>query len=229
MGANRKYKDSVFSFLFSDPDILRELYGALEGITLPPEVPITINTLEGVLFSDRINDISCDIGGKLVLLVEHQSTINPNMPLRLLMYIARIYEKIVADRQIYSVKKILIPLPEFFILYNGTAPYPDRQTVKLSDSFIDAASLGIGRAEAPNLELVVRVININQGRNEAIARRCKILGEYSAFIARAREFEEQLGNRTEAMKQAVKYCREHDILKEFLEEHGSGTLPEPAG
>jgi predicted transposase/invertase (TIGR01784 family) len=224
MGANRKYKDSVFSFLFSDPDTLRELYGAIEGVTLPPDVPVTINTLEGVLFADRINDISCDIGGKLVILLEHQSTINPNMPLRLLMYIARIYEKIVADRKIYTIEKVPIPLPEFFILYNGTAPYPDRQTVRLSDSFTDAASLGIDKTETPDLELTARVININQGRNGAIVRRCKRLNEYSAFIAKARDFEKQLGNRTEAMKQAVKYCREHDILKEFLEEHGSEVM-----
>jgi predicted component of viral defense system (DUF524 family) len=62
-----------------------------------------------------------------------------------------------------------------------------------------------------------------------LSRRCAKLNEYSAFIAKARDFEKQLGDRTEAMKQAVKYCREHNILKEFLEEHGTGTLPEPAG
>ena len=82
MNANTKYKDSVFSFLFSDPDVLRELYCALEDVSLPPDIPITINTLKDVLFMDRVNDISFEIGGKLVVLIEHQSTINPNMALR---------------------------------------------------------------------------------------------------------------------------------------------------
>src|SRR5215469_9383147 len=100
MLANVKYKDSVFSLLFSDTDILRELYGALEGVTLPPDVPITINTLEDALYMDRINDISFEIGGKLVILIEHQSTINPNMALRLLIYIARVYEKIIENNKI---------------------------------------------------------------------------------------------------------------------------------
>ena len=50
MGANTKYKDSVFSFLFSDPDLLRELYCALEGVALPSDVPVTINTLQDVLY-----------------------------------------------------------------------------------------------------------------------------------------------------------------------------------
>ena len=100
MGANIRYKDSVFSFLFSDPDILRELYCALEDVNLPKAIPVTINTLQDVLFMDRVNDISFEIGGKLVVLLEHQSTVNPNMALRLLMYIARVYEKIIGDRNI---------------------------------------------------------------------------------------------------------------------------------
>jgi hypothetical protein len=73
MGPNSKYKDSVFSFLFSEPDLLRELYSALEGVALPTDIPITINTLSDILFLDRINDISFEIGGKLVVLIEHQS------------------------------------------------------------------------------------------------------------------------------------------------------------
>ena len=74
MLANTKYKDSVFSLLFSDPVILRELYCALEDVTMPPDIPITINTLQDALFMDRINDISFEIGDKVVVLIEHQST-----------------------------------------------------------------------------------------------------------------------------------------------------------
>jgi hypothetical protein len=113
MGVNKKYKDSLFSWLFSDPDTLRELYGAIEGVRVDPALPITINTLEGVLFMERMNDISFEIGGKLVVLIEHQSTINPNMALRLLMYVARVYEKIIGSENIYSETKLLIPQPEF--------------------------------------------------------------------------------------------------------------------
>jgi hypothetical protein len=53
MGVNRGYKDSVFSWLFGEPETLRELYGAIEGVSLPPDIPITINTLEGVLFKHQ--------------------------------------------------------------------------------------------------------------------------------------------------------------------------------
>jgi hypothetical protein len=224
MGANTKYKDSVFSFLFSDPDVLRELYGALAGLTLPPDVPVTINTLRDVLFMDRVNDLSFTIGGTLVILVEHQSTINPNMAIRLLMYIARVYEKILGDKNLYASRALAIPRPEFFVLYNGTAPYPDEQGLKLSDSFLNPASLGLPEKESPALDLVVRVININQGRNEGIVRRCTVLNGYSAFVARVREYEKELGGKEEALKAAIKYCREHDILKEFLERHSSEVM-----
>ena len=224
MGVNIKYKDSLFSFLFSDPDILRELYCALEDITLPENVPVTINTLQEVLFIERINDISFEIGGKLVVLLEHQSTISPNMSLRLLMYIARVYEKIIGDRNIYTTKAIPIPRPEFFVLYNGVAPYPDENVLKLSDAFESSASLGLPEKGKPALELVVKVININEGKNEEKARKCKTLAGYRAFIGKVREYEKERGDREEAMKKAVLYCRDHDILKEFLEQNATEVM-----
>jgi predicted transposase/invertase (TIGR01784 family) len=224
MGANTKYKDSVFSLLFSDPDLLRELYCALEGVALPPDIPVTINTLQDVLFMDRINDISFEIGGKLVILIEHQSTINPNMAFRLLMYIARVYEKIVDVKKTYTTKPIPLPRPEFFVLYNGVSPYPDEKTLKLSEAFEQATSLGIPEKEAPSLELVARVININQGRNAEIVQRCKTLNGYCAFIGKVREYENEGYSLEEAIRKAVIYCRDHDILKEFLEANATEVM-----
>ena len=191
METNTKYKSSVFSFLFSDPDTLRELYCALEDVTLPADMAVTINTLDDVLFMDRVNDISFEIGGKLVVLIEHQSTINPNMALRLLLYIGRVYEKIIRDKRIYSTKKIPVPQPEFFVLYNGLAPYPDENYLRLSEAFESTKPLGLPEKETPSLELVVRVININKGKNEAVAGRCQTLAQYSVFVAKVREHEEE--------------------------------------
>jgi len=219
MGANTKYKDSVFSLLFSEPDLLRELYCALEGVALPSDIPVTINTLQDVLFKDRVNDISFEIGGKLVILIEHQSTINPNMALRLLAYIARVYEKIVDIKKTYTTKPVPIPRPEFFVLYNGVSPCPDDETLRLSEAFEKASSIGIPDKEAPSLELTARVININQGRNEEIVQRSKTLNGYCAFIGKVREYESEGYSLEEAIRKAVIYCRDHDILKEFLEKN----------
>jgi predicted transposase/invertase (TIGR01784 family) len=225
MGANTKYKDSVFSLFFSDPDLLRELYCALKGIDLAPDVPVTINTLQDVFFMDRINDISFEIGGKLVVLIEHQSTINPNMALRLFLYIARVYDKIIGDnKKLYATNIIPIPRPEFFVLYNGMSPCPDEETLKLSKAFESTASLGIPDKGNPSLELVAKVININQGRNEEIVQRCKTLSGYCAFIEKVREYEKEGYSLEEAIRKAVKYCRDHDILKEFLEANAKEVM-----
>ncbi|GHV15308.1 hypothetical protein FACS189491_12210 [Spirochaetia bacterium] len=221
MGVNTRYKDSLFSWLFSDPDALRELGSAIEGIPLDPALPVTINTLEGVVFMERVNDISFEIAGKLVVLIEHQSTINPNMALRLLMYAGRVYEKIIGSENIYSGKKLPIPRPEFIVLYNGTDPYPDESILRLSDSFEDTAALGLVQNNPSPLELTVKVYNINQGRNQGIVRGSVRLNGYSAFVAKVRECEKTAPDKEAAMKMAVKYCIDHDILKEILEANAS--------
>ena len=182
MRTNRQYKDSVFSLLFNNPDALRDLYGALQGAALAPDVPVTVNTLSDALFMERINDLSFLVDKRLVILIEHQSTINPNMALRLLLYIARIYEKILAPKKLYASSPLVIPFPEFIVLYNGDKPYPDRQTLKLSDMFEQAGRLSARSVPPPRLELTVQVYNVNKGHNEALLGKSKLLGEYSDFI-----------------------------------------------
>ena len=220
MAANIRYKASVFSSLFSDPASLRELYGALEGVTLPPDVPIELNTLSDVLYMGQINDISFTIGGRLVIVLEHQSTINPNMPLRLLMYVARIYEKTVERRNLYKSALEKIPAPEFIVLYNGTKPYPYQTTLKLSDAFKDTAGLRGVVGAAPELELTVKVYNINKGHNAAIVQKCEKLYGYSFFVDKVREMERALP-KEDAMKAAIEYCIKHNVLKGFLETNSS--------
>jgi predicted transposase/invertase (TIGR01784 family) len=224
MKTNNKFKNSVFTMLFSEPALLRELYCALDGVSLPPDIPVSINTLENVLFMGQYNDISFEIGGKLVVLIEHQSTINPNMALRLLMYIGRVYEKIIDGKKAFSKKRLLIPQPEFFVLYNGTDSFPDSAIYRLSDSFEKLKNLGFEEKASSALELVVRVININEGRNKVIVDRCKELSEYSTFVAKARAFLIELGSREEAIREAIKYCEKRGILKEFLKLHASEVL-----
>jgi hypothetical protein len=146
------------------------------------------------------------------------------MPLRLLLYIAKIYESLTSKGNIYRSKRLSLPLPEFIVLYNGAAPYPDEQTLKLSDSFSDPTVLGLVKSETLPLELILKVYNINQGHNEPVIRRCKTLAGYSAFIAKVRWYEGQGKNREEAIKQAIKACIKENILKDFLEIHSTEVM-----
>jgi hypothetical protein len=221
MGVNTSYKDSVFSFLFSDPDTLRELYGAITAVSLPPEVPITINTLEGVIYRTLRNDISFEVGERLVVLIEHQSSINPNMAVRLLMYIGRVYEKLTARKNVYGSKKLKLPRPEFIVLYNGKAPYLEEGVLHLSEAFEEAVWTGMG--VQPKLELEVQVYNINYGCNAEMVRRSETLEGYSKFIAKVRELEGG-GALEGAMEEAVRWCIGHGVLKGFLEEHGTEVM-----
>ena len=217
---NEKHKSSVFSLLFSKPEILRELYSAIEGVSLPPDIPIDINTLSNVLYMGRLNDVSFTIDNRLVVLIEHQSTINENMPIRLLIYLARLYEKIINPLKFYQTKLEKIQKPEFIVLYNGNEPFPDQKELKLSNAFKEAGDLMELKPGYISLELTVQVYNINYGHNPQMLERCEALGGYSLFIDKIREFRK---NHTldDSMEAAIKYCIHNNILRNFLEIHGS--------
>jgi len=217
---NRKHKSSVFSTLFSTPDALRELYSAIEGIDIPPDAIININTLSDVLFMGQINDVSFTINDRIVILIEHQSTINFNVPLRILRYVSEVYEKIIDRVKLYQRKLINIPTPEFIVLYNGKAPYPDHDVLRLSNAFKNADDLKASAESSFPLELIVHVYNINHGRNPQILKRSKTLGGYSLFIEKIREYNEKL-SLEESVNHAIKYCTESGILNEFLRNHGA--------
>jgi len=231
---NEKHKDTVFTFLFSNPALLRELYSAIEGITLPPDVPIDINTLSDVLFRRQRNDISFLLNNRLIVLIEHQSTVNDNMPLRFLMYIAKLYQEITCPEDKFKRKLGKIPKPEFIVLYNGEDDYPDYEELRLSNAFIKTDI----KIDMP-LELVVQVYNINKGRNQEILSKSKTLDSYSRFIGKIREYqkeykkEHQWKNLNEdekkklldkAFRSAIKYCIKNNILRDFLRKHGSEVL-----
>jgi predicted transposase/invertase (TIGR01784 family) len=218
--ANKKHKDSLFTFLFSKPDILRELYSAIEGVALPPDIPIDINTLSGVLFRKQINDISFLIDDRLIVLIEHQSTINNNIPLRFLMYIGRLYEKITDPKKKFVKKLGKIPEPEFIVLYNGKDPFPDYKELKLSDAFKNTGRI---RKKIP-LELSVKIYNINKEHNQEILNKSNILKDYSILVEKIREYEKNNNSLDKALSSAVKYCIENNVLSEFLRNHSSEVI-----
>ena len=121
--------------LFTAPEELLSLYNALSGSNVLPGAPVVIATLEDVLFTERRNDIAFVIEDKIVILLEHQSSVCENMPLRLLIYIARVYEKLIEKEAVYKTKLLKIPKPDFIVLYNGADPFPDEKTLRLSDAY----------------------------------------------------------------------------------------------
>ena len=205
---NRNYKDSVFVDLFAHDINAKEnfisLYNALHGTNLDAKTTdVQPVMLERVLYMKYYNDIAMLIDGKIVILIEHQSTINQNMPFRFLEYIARIYEKITTKDEKFGRKLVKLPVPEFYVFYNGKDDYPTESVMKLSDAFMQLDDY----CELKNqLEISVKVININVDKENPILRRCEALKEYSEFIEQVRFNIENAVSEpfTTAIKQAIK-------------------------
>ena len=224
MNINKNYKDSLFKRLFSNKKEIINLYNAIKNTDYKiKDTDINIITLEDVLFMDRNNDLCFTINDKLVVLIEHQSSINQNMPLRFLLYIAREYEKILDNKNIYKTKLVKIPKPEFIVLYNGESKYPKYNKLYLSDAFCDKLNL--------NLELVVDVININYENHNSLIEKSNTLNDYSYFIYLVRKYIKQYKNSIEksdllnyCIKIAIKECIDRNILKDFLKQNGSEVI-----
>ncbi len=210
---NRNYKDSVFVDLFAHDITAKEnfisLYNALHGTNLKVETTdVQPVMLERVLYMKYYNDIAMLIDGKIVILIEHQSTINKNMPFRFLEYIARIYEKITTKDEKFGRKLVKLPVPEFYVFYNGKDDYPIESVMKLSDAFMQLDGKLKNQFENANypLEISVKVININVDKENPILKRCEALREYSEFIEQVRfNIENDVPEPfTNAIKQAIK-------------------------
>lgn len=210
--SNRSYKDSVFVDLFSTDEKAKErflsLYNALHNTQLPAYCPVERLKLNNVMYRGFINDVSCLIDNKIIVLAEHQSTINENMPLRCLGYIARLYEHMQEPTVRYYRTLQKIPTPEFYVFYNGKENYPVNTTLKLSDAFIS-------KLKHIPLELIVRVLNINKDKENKILKKCQTLDEYSLFVKEVR-IQKHL-DAENGFTNAIKICIQKGILKEYLQ------------
>ncbi len=212
---NRRYKDSVFVDLFSNDRTAKtnflSLYNTLQ---LPDTKYNAITSLKNMRLTQTMymgfaNDVSYLVDNKIIVLAEHQSTINPNMPIRCLEYIARLYEQLYESKEKYHRKLLSIPTPEFYVFYNGVASYTGNPILKLSNSFINKQKTEYA------LELSVKVVNINYHKDNQLLKNCKILRGYSLFIETVRHH--IAVDREHGFDNAIKECIKKDILREYLQ------------
>lgn len=204
---NGKYRDTVFRMIFDSNKRLLELYNAVNHTDYTDPDALEIVTLENAIYLGMKNDVSCLIDMRIQL-YEHQSTVNPNMPLRDLMYVCEQYEKYMINKDIYSSRLIRLPTPRFVVFYNGIQKQPERRELYLSDAFEIPE-------ECPSLELRVTQLNINKGYNEDLLKRCPTLFEYVEYVSMVRKYQETQPLE-EAVRHAVDHCIKHNILKDFL-------------
>ena len=210
----RTYKDSVFRMLYSRKEELLSLYNALNGTDYQDPEQLEVTTLENAIYMNMKNDVSFLLDAEMML-YEHQSTWNPNMPLRDLIYITRLLEKYVNRESLYASTPVRIPAPHFVVFYNGSSDVSEDVILKLSDAFEERKGSHLERKE-PELELKVHFLNINQGYNEELMERCRTLREYSEFVARIRRYAAGETAIEEAVDRAVTECIAEGILADFL-------------
>lgn len=229
---NRKYKERLFLRVFRDRKDLLSLYNAVNGTSYTDSEQLEITTIEDVIYMGFKNDVSFMIGNVLNLW-EHQSSYNPNMPIRGLSYFSRLYQKYIEQHgiNIYSSRLKELPDARYIVFYNGRKEEPDRTELRLSDAFTrrQMTSLKSGaKGEPANqescLEVKAIMLNINYGKNRELMEQCQRLKEYAQFIAQIRELQDTGIPVEEAVESAIDYCIRQGILEDILSEHRAEVI-----
>ena len=219
LAVNRSYKDTLFRRLFGDETCkgnAMSLYNALGGSCDDP-ADLTFTTIEGVIYMGRKNDVSFLVDGELILW-EHQSSVNPNMPLRGLIHLAQLYNKHLDlyGLSVYSSRRLTLPSPRYYVFYAGPAEVEDRFELRLSELFADGANNSCA-------ELVATVININEGHSPEVLEACETLAGYAHFVSLARTYSRTYA-RSEAVDLAVRQCIREGVLTDFFTENRAEVI-----
>ena len=206
-----KFKDNVFCMLYRDKKNLLELYNALNNSAYTNVDDLQVTTLNGGSYMKYKNDASFLLCMSLYMF-EQQSSKNPNMPLRFLHYVSDVFRELFSNSMLHRRSMIKIPVPHFVTFYNGLEKWvEDEDEIRLSDMYEISA-------DNPELELKVRVININEDVH--ILNKCKTLRDYMTFVKKVRFKMGVEGDDVRiAVTEAMDECIDEDILVDFFEKH----------
>jgi len=214
---NVQYKDRLFNFLFGSEENKEwtlSLYNAVNGSHYTDPSMIKITTIREVMYLGMHNDVSFLISNEMNL-YEQQSTYNPNMPVRLLQYAGNLYERYFKENSLnkYGGRLLQLPVPKLVVFYNGKKEQPDEMILKLSDSFPEGSDADI--------EVKVRMLNVNVGRNTLLLDACKPLGEYSWLVdeIRRNNTTNDEDGMSSAVDRAISDMPDSFVIKSFLELH----------
>ncbi|MCR4754833.1 MAG: Rpn family recombination-promoting nuclease/putative transposase [Lachnospiraceae bacterium] len=214
----RNYRDSLFCGLFgSDKEALLELYNALNNSDYDNPNDIEVVTIENAIYITSKNDVAYLLNGTINL-YEHQSSHNPNMPVRFLIYLAQEYQKYISNvpKSEYGTRTISLPTPKCVVFYNGEEEEPEQYDLQLSDAFAN-------KDVTADAELVAHVYNINSGHNAELMSKCKTLYGYSILIDKITRYKKSMRLKP-AIERAIEECIKEDILKNFLKSHRGEVL-----
>lgn len=212
---NRGYKDRLFRLVFEEKKDLLDLYNAVAQRQYEDPEKLEVTTLDNAIYMGMKNDISFLLSNVLNL-YEHQSSFNPNMPVRGLGYSTSLYQKYIDlnGLNIYGTKMLKLPVPQYVVFYNGSQDEPDRMELKLSDSFETVET-----ELEPSLECRATMLNINYGHNKELMDRSRRLRDYALFVFLVRENVRAGMIPEKAVDQVVTSCIRDGVLADVLSKH----------
>lgn len=214
---NQNYKDTVFRMIFKEKKELLSLYNAINNSHYVKEEDLQIATLENAIYMNVKNDLAFLIDFYLCL-YEHQSTYNPNMPLRDLFYVSDEYQKLIDSHTLYTSAIVKIPAPKFIVFYNGRKQIAETLQLKLSDVYYV-------EEEEPDLELKVTMLNLNAGNHRKILDNCQTLKEYMLYVECVRKYAARQDITLDmAVNYAVDECIRENILADFLRKNKAEAI-----
>lgn len=218
---NREHKDRLFRLIFGserNKKNLLALYNALNDTHYSEADELQITTIEDAIYMGMKNDVSLLIHSRMAL-YEHQSTYNPNMPIRGMMYAAMLYEKYIETNNlnIYGSTLMKLPAPQYVVFYNGFGEHEDEEMLRLSDAFEVNERID-------GYEWTARMLNINYGRNKVLMEKCKPLQDYAIFIDKVKTYIGQKQPLREAVMRATEECIKEDVMAEFLKAHRAEVI-----
>ena len=212
----RNHKDTLFRMIFSTRENLLSLYNAVNHSHYTDASELEIVTLKNAVYMNMKNDQAFLLDMQLNL-YEHQSTWNPNMPLRFLMYVAKEYQMLVRNQTLYASALVKVPTPHFVVFYNGATEQEAETILRLSHSFQQ-------KTDKPELELMVRVLNINLDKKQEVLEACQLLKEYMLLVNKIRRYTDEYKDINQAVEQAVTECIEENILADFLRKNRAEAI-----
>ena len=212
--ANREYKDRLFKFIFGNPQNRAwtlSLYNAVNGTAYTDAESIRLTTIEDAVYMNMKNDVSFLVAN-IMNFYEQQSTFNPNMPMRFLIYAGMVYSKYIEQTDSYhqySTSQQKAPTPKCICFYNGKQDKEDKIVLSLKDAFDEEA----------DIEVKVTMLNINFGRNRELLDACQPLKEYAWFVSKVNENQKELNDLEAAVDLAIDQMPEEYQIRAFLMEN----------
>lgn len=215
----KQVRDIVFRLVFGeDKEALLQLYNLMNGTDYSDVSDLQIVTLESAIYVTWKNDVAFVFSGTINL-YEHQSTINPNMPLRFLIYLAKEYQSYIdnSPKSIYGESLIKLPTPKFVVFYNGVKDWSGDKILRLSDAFSNTDVEG-------DIDVTVKVVDIKYDPDNIIVNGCEKLRQYSLFVKAVNDFRSIYDSPEDAINAAIDYCIENGVLEDILRKHRSEIL-----